>query len=130
MRAFKGYMKSGELISYQICTFFALKPECADMDPTKYPDFLCLMSILETLCSNPVLHFGCGYVCENNVRYLLARDNSFLNKYYEKKSTEDALLRWPKFSFYGMQRIEQEFYAQAGLVHNPNSPMNQTSQVS
>lgn len=129
MRAFKGYYKSGKLISYQICTFYALKPEYADLDPTKYPNFLCLMNILETLCSNPVIYFGCGYVSENNVRYLIARDNGFLNRFYEKKSTEEAKDRWPNFSYFGMLRIEQQFYAQAGLVHNPNSPMNKTSQV-
>jgi len=117
-----------KLVGLQIGTFYVRKPDYADLDAATHPEFICLMNILETKCSNPIIHLNLAYVVSNNVRFLLVKDGGYLNKYYYQVSTEEALLRWPNLSFYSLQQIELNFFVEAGLVLNTSSPMNKTSQ--
>jgi len=116
------------LVGLQIGTFYAKKPDYAHLDAATHPDFLCLMNILETKCSNPINHLNLAYVTNNNVRFLLIKESSLLSKYYNQVSTEEALSRWPNLSFYALQKIELNFFVEAGLVLNEKSPMHVTSQ--
>ena len=112
------------VVTTSICCFYLRKLEYKDCDESKFPEFICLVNILETMCFNSVNHYVVAFVSGNNVRFLLVKESGYLAKYYDKVDFEIGLARWPNFSFYSLQEIERNFYLEAGLVFDPTASMS------
>ena len=109
----------GKFPTLQICTFYVRKPEYRDLDERKFPLFIVLVTILETLCSNAQNHLLVAYVLEGNVRFLLIKEGGYLSTYYDSATFAEGIQRWPHFSWYSLQRIACNFFIEAGLVFHP-----------
>ena len=118
VRSAKSIVVKKEVSTIQICTFYVRKPQYIDLDEKKFPVFILLVSILETLCFAPSMHLLLCYVLQGNVRFLLAKEDNYLTKFYDPVTFAEGIQRWPNFSWYSLQRIACNFFIEAGLVYH------------
>jgi hypothetical protein len=102
---------------------FKLKEEWLHMDHDKYPKFMMLTNIFETMCNKPTAHYLFAHVVEENVRFLLLKENGIITKHYEKVPFSETLEHWPHFSWSSLKEIELDFLCSAGLVYVKGSTL-------